>query len=73
VPDASALDPTVPRHRYRQNPLPLGSEAPEPLVYGPEQELPPGLQLIEQGQLEVIPLGPLFEDNDAIETQASTT
>lgn len=54
----------MPRRRYRQNPLPIGSEAPEPVVYGPEQDLPPGLQRIEQGQLGVISLGPLFEGMD---------
>ncbi len=59
----------MPRPRYRQNPLPLGSESPEPVMYGPEQELPPGLQVIEQGHLEVIPLGPLFEGADGIGTQ----
>jgi hypothetical protein len=36
-------------------------------VYGPEQDLPPGLRLIEQGQLGVIPLGPLFEGLDPSE------
>lgn len=51
----------MPRQRYRQNPLPIGPEAPEPVSYGPEQPQPPGLQLVHQGQLEVMPLGPLFE------------
>jgi hypothetical protein len=52
----------MPRPRYRQDPLPLGSDAPPPELFGPEQELPPGLQLAEQGQLPVMPLGPLFEE-----------
>jgi hypothetical protein len=30
-------------------------------LYGPEQPTPPGLQVAEQGQLGVVPLGPLFE------------
>lgn len=50
----------MPRHRYRQDPLPLGTEAPPPQVFGPEQPNPSGLQLAEQGQLDVLPLGPLF-------------
>lgn len=53
--------PLMPRARYRQNPLPLGQEAPPPATYGPEQPLPAGLELMHQGQLEVVPLGPLFE------------
>ena len=52
----------MPRPRYRQNPLPLGGDAPPPELFGPEQVLPPGLQLAEQGQLPVMPLGPLFEE-----------
>ena len=51
----------MPRPRYRQDPLPLGDCAPPPVVYGPEQPLPAGLERIEQGQLGVVPLGPLFE------------
>jgi hypothetical protein len=51
----------MPRHRYRQDPLPLGIEAPPPQVFGPEQPNPPGLQVQEQGQLDVVPLGPLFK------------
>ncbi len=49
------------RPRYRQDPLPLGDCAPPPALYGPEQPLPAGLERIEQGQLGVVPLGPLFE------------
>ncbi|MCP9831483.1 hypothetical protein KBZ14_01925 [Synechococcus sp. HJ21-Hayes] len=52
----------MPRPRYRQDPLPLGSDTPPPELFGPEQDLPPGLQLAEQGQLPVTPLGPLFEE-----------
>lgn len=51
----------MPRHRYRQDPLPFGGAAPPPEVFGPEQPNPPGLQVAEQGQLGVVPLGPLFE------------
>jgi hypothetical protein len=53
--------PVMPRPRYRQDPLPLGDCAPPPTIYGPEQLLPAGLERIEQGQLGVVPLGPLFE------------
>ncbi len=51
----------MPRHRYRQDPLPLGTEAPPPELLGPEQPNPPGLQVSEQGQLGLVTLGPLFE------------
>ncbi len=54
------------RHRYRQNPLPLGPDAPPVELYGPEQPTPPGLQVAEQGQLGVVPLGPLFEADSAL-------
>jgi hypothetical protein len=54
------------RHRYRQNPLPLGSNAPPVVMYGPEQPTPPGLQVAEQGQLGVVPLGPLFKAESAL-------
>ena len=49
------------RPRFRQDPLPLGDCAPPPALYRPEQRLPAGLERIEQGQLGVVPLGPLFE------------
>jgi hypothetical protein len=52
---------SVPRSRYRQDPLPLGADAPAPELFGPEQPLPSGMQVAEQGQLEVMPLGPLFD------------
>ena len=51
----------MPRPRYRQDPLPLGDCTPQPTLYGPEQPLPAGLERVEQGQLGVVPLGPLFE------------
>ena len=51
----------MPRQRYRQKPLPLGPDAPPVELYGPEQPTSPGLQLVEQGQLAVVPLGPLFD------------
>ena len=51
----------MPRPRYRQDPLPLGDYAPPQALYGPEQPLPVGLERMEQGQLGVVPLGPLFE------------
>ena len=53
----------VPRHRYRQDPLPLGDVAPAAELFGPEQPSLPGLELMQQGQLQVLPLGPLFESN----------
>jgi len=52
---------TMPRQRYWQNPLPLGPDAPPVELFGPEQPNPPGLQVAEQGQLGVVPLGPLFD------------
>jgi hypothetical protein len=30
-------------------------------LFGPEQPNPPGLELMQQGQLAVVPLGPLFD------------
>jgi len=51
----------MPRQRYWQNPLPLGPDAPPVELFGPEQPNPPGLQVAEQGQLGVVPLGPLFD------------
>jgi hypothetical protein len=56
-----ACSKAMPRPRYCQNTLPLGSDAPPPKLFGPEQDLPPGLQLAEQGQLPVTPLELLFE------------
>jgi hypothetical protein len=57
----------MPRLRYRQNPLPLGPDAPAAELYGPEQANPPGLQVMEQGKLAVVPLGPLFSDTPKAE------
>ena len=57
----------MPRPRYRQDPLPLGDCAPPPALYGPERQLPVGLERVEQGQLGVVSLGPLFEGADAPE------
>ena len=34
-------------------------------LFGPEQPNPPGLEVIQQGQLPVVPLGPLFEEQRA--------
>ncbi|MCT0213647.1 MAG: hypothetical protein DCF23_05730 [Cyanobium sp.] len=51
----------MPRQRYRQNPLPLGPDAPPVELFGPDQPNPSGLQVVEQGQLGVVPLGPLFD------------
>jgi hypothetical protein len=56
----------MPRQRYRQNPLPLGSDAPPAELFGPEQPTPPGLEVAEQGQLGVVPLGPLFEPENEL-------
>ena len=56
----------MPRPRYRQDPLPIGPDAPEVELFGPEQPNqpnPPGLELMQQGHLELLPLGPLFEGN----------
>jgi len=55
----------MPRPRDRQDPLPLSDCAPPPSLYGPEQPLPAGLEQVEQGQLGVVPLGPLFEGEGA--------
>ena len=53
----------MPRPRYRQDPLPIGPDAPQVELFGPAQPNPRGLELMQQGQLEVVPLGPLFEGN----------
>jgi hypothetical protein len=34
-------------------------------LFGPQQPNPPGLEVIQQGQLQVFPLGPLFEEQRA--------
>jgi hypothetical protein len=64
--------PVMPRPRYRQDPLPLGDCTPPPTLYGPEQALPLGLERVEQGQLGVVPLGPLFEGAAEPETPPSS-
>jgi hypothetical protein len=53
----------MPRPRYRQDPLPIGPDAPPVELFGPEQPNPSGLELMQQGQLEVVPLGPLFDED----------
>ena len=55
------------RPRYRQDPLPLGDCAPPPALYGAEQPLPAGLERMEQEQLGLVPLGPLFKGTAAAE------
>jgi len=56
------LDGLPPCHdRYRQDPLPLRVEAPSSELFGAKQPNPPGLQMVEQGQLDVVPRGPLFQ------------
>ena len=57
--------PAMPRPRYRQDPLPIGPDAPPVELFGSEQPNPPGLEVIQQGQLPVVPLGPLFEEQRA--------
>jgi hypothetical protein len=59
----------MPRARYRQNGLPLGDQTSSPELLGPEQLLPPGLQQMEQGQLDVLPLGTLFDGQYAHDSQ----
>jgi hypothetical protein len=39
----------MPRPRYRQDPLPIGPDAPPVESFGPEQRSPPGLELIQMG------------------------
>jgi hypothetical protein len=41
----------MPRPRYRQDPLPIGPNAPPVELFGPEQPNPPGLELMQQGHL----------------------
>jgi len=64
--------PAMPRPRYRQDPLPIGPDAPQLELFGPEQPNPPGLELMQQGHLEVLPLGPLFEGNQDEESHGKT-
>ena len=57
----------MPRPRYRQDPLPIGPDAPPVELFGPEQPNPPGLQVAEQGLLNVVSLGPLFDEQSGNE------
>jgi hypothetical protein len=41
-------------------------------LFGPEQPNPPGLQVAEQGQLGVVPLGPLFDGQGGNENSNET-
>jgi hypothetical protein len=59
--DTIQSPPAMPRPRYRQDPLPIGPDAPPVELFGPEQPNPPGLELMQQMQLQVVPLGPLFD------------
>jgi hypothetical protein len=51
----------MPRQRYRQDPLPIRADAPLVELFGPEQPNPQGLQVAEQGLLDVMPMGQLFD------------
>jgi hypothetical protein len=43
-------------------------------LFGPEQPNPPGLELMQQMQLQVVPLGPLFDGQcDAVNTNYTST
>jgi len=53
----------MPRPRYRQDVRPIEPDAPPVELFGPEQPKPPGLELMQQGQLQVVRLGPLFEED----------
>jgi len=55
------MESAMPRPRYRQDPLPIGPDAPQVELFGPAQPNPTGLELRQQGQLGVLPLGRLFE------------
>ncbi len=70
--EAASKGPSMPRHRYRQDPLPLGAEAPSAQLFGPEQPNPTGLEVAEQGQLGVVPLGPLFDGQSGNEISNKT-
>ena len=60
----------MPRPCYRQDHLPIGPGAPQVELFGPEQPKSSGLELMQQMQLQVIPLGPLFDGQS--ETATST-
>jgi hypothetical protein len=43
-------------------------------LFGPEQPNPPGLELMQQMQLQVVPLGPLFDgQGEAVNTNYTST
>ena len=63
----------MPRPRYRQDPLPIGPEAPPVKLFGPDQPNPPGLELMQQGQLPVLPLGPLFDGQAGTNTSSANS
>ena len=72
--DRSKYPPAMPRHRYRQDPLPIGPDAPPVKLFGREQPNPPGLELMQQMQLQVVPLGPLFDgQGEAVNTNHTST
>ena len=72
--DISKSPLAMPRPRYRQDPLPIGPAAPPVELFGPEQPNPPGLELMQQMQLEVVPLGPLFDgQGEAVNTNYTST
>jgi len=59
---AAVDEGTMPRKRYCQAPLPLESQTPDVELFGPDQPNAPVLQVAEQGQLGVVPLGPLLQE-----------
>jgi len=72
--DRSKSPPAMPRPRYRQDPLPIGPAAPPVELFGPVQPNPPGLELMQQMQLQVVPLGPLFDgQGEAVNTNYTST
>jgi hypothetical protein len=43
-------------------------------LFGPEQPNPPGLELMQQMQLQVVPLGPLFDgQGEAVNSNYTST
>jgi len=70
--DISRSPPAMPRSRYRQDPLPIGPAAPQVELFGPEQPNPPGLELMQQMQLQVVPLGPLFDGQGQTDTSTGS-
>jgi hypothetical protein len=41
-------------------------------LFGPEQPNPPGLELMQQMQLQIVPLGPLFDGQGEAATSTGT-